>query len=889
MIRTLFSRLLGAFRHRSLENEFDAEVEAHLEMLIAENVRRGMPPEEARQAALRSLGNITQIKESQREGRALPQIETIFADVKYGARILRKNPGFTVVSVLTLTLGIGVTTTVFSAYNAIALKPLPVADPRTVVRLERWFEHFRGDIQYAFSYAEYKYCRDRNDVFTSLVAASWAVPAVADGVEKIQGQLVSANYFSELGVPASIGRSFLPEEDRAPGANPVMVISHSFWERRFHGDPATVGRIVNLNGTAFTVVGVAAREFTGTDVIPRIPDFWVPVSMQQRIAPGRDWLGNPSVMQLQILARLKPGASQSRAAAETAVMIHQFADTYKVVDRTTTVTLQRTALFGNTEDPRFQASAVAMMLIVGMVLLVGCVNIANMLLARGGARQKEISVRLALGASRGRVVRQLLIENFILALLGGIGGLLFSIWTARLLWIALERFVQRFIPDVAVGIDLSPDWHVVIYAMLLALFAGLLFGLSPALQFSRPDLTSSLKEEGGFGARWSRSRLRGLLVGMQVTVSMVLLISAGLLMRGLNRARTADPGYETQSVYLLQADFGAGVKLRLRDRLEKLPELKSVALGTMPLMGTWTTNIVLSTQRGRTLASYASDTYFDLLGIPLIRGRHLTRLEAEQGANLSIVSESAARKFWPAEDPIGKLFKLDMNAEGSLQEFEVIGVASDIRYASLSRVDPAHVYLAPKPAVWNTQLLIRTGGDPRRAIAAVRSVVGSVDRSLQAGMTPMNLEAGPVQLQRYFTQISAGFAAILAVLALILAGVGIYGVMSYLVSQQVKEIGIRVAIGARASDIVFAVVVRGLRPVFYGIALGIAGAAGLSALLHSTLSIPGAADILYGVPFYDPPTFLGLSLFLLIAAAVASTIPARRALNVDPMVALRYE
>ncbi len=889
MIRILFSRLVGALRGRSLEKEFDAEVETHLEMLTADNVRRGMTPDDARQAAVRSMGNITQLKESQREGRAMPQIETILADVKYGARILVKNPGFTLVSVLTLTLGIGVTTTVFSAYNAIALKPLAVTDPASVVRLERWFERSRGDIQYAFSYAEYKYCRDRNDVFTSLVAASWAMPTVADSVEKMQGQLVSANYFSELGVPASIGRTFLPEEDRAPGADPVMVISHSFWERRFHGDPAAVGRILNLNGTAFTIVGVAAQEFTGTDVIPRIPDFWAPVSMQAQIAPGRDLLGDPSVMQLQILARLKPGTSRSRAEAETAVLIHQFADTYKVVDRTTTVTLQRTAMFGNTEDPRFQASAVVVMLIVGMVLLVGCVNIANMLLARGGARQKEISVRLALGASRGRVIRQLLIENFLLAMLGGIGGLLLSVWTARLLWIALGRFVERFIPDVAVGIDLSPDWHVVVYAMLLALLAGLLFGLSPALQFTRPDLTSSLKEEGGLGARWSRSRLRGVLVGMQVTVSMILLISAGLLMRGLLRAQIAEPGYETQSVYLLQADFGAGVKLRLRDRLEKLPELKSVALGTLPLAGTWTTNIILPTQRGRTLASYASDTYFDLLGIPLIRGRHLTRLEAEQGANFSIVSESAARKFWPAEDPIGKLFKLDMNGEGSLQEFQVIGVARDIRYASLSRVDPAHVYLAPKLAVWNTQVLIRTEGDPRRAIAAVRSAAGSIDASLLAGMTPMNLEAGPVQIQRYFTQISAGFAAILAVLALTLAGVGIYGVMSYLVSHQQKQIVIPVAIGARARDILFAVVVRGLRPVFYGIVLGIAGAAGISAFLHSTLSIPGAADMLYGVPFYDPPTFLGLSLFLLIAAAVASLIPARRALNVDPMIALRYE
>ena len=894
MIRVLFSRLMGAFRRRSLDNDFEAELQTHLEMLMAENIQRGMTPDEARQGALRSLGNITRIKESQRDQRALPQIETLFADLKYGARTLQANPGFTLVAVLTLTLGIGVTTTVFTAYNAVALKALPVADPNRVVRLERWFERSRGDIQYAFSYPEYKYCRDRTDVFTSLVATSFPLPAVADGVDKLQGQLVSANYFSDLGVPATVGRTFLPEEDGVPGGNPVMVISHSFWERRFHGDPAIVGRIVNLNGVAFTIVGVTVKEFSGTDVIPRIPDFWAPVSMQAQLAPGRDWLSNPSIMRFQILARLKPTATRSRAEAETAVLIHQFATTYKEADRTTTVTLQRTALFGNTEDPRFQASALAIMLIVGMVLLVGCVNIANMLLARGAARQKEISVRLALGASRGRVIRQLLTESFLLAMLGGVGGLLFSVWTAKLLWIGIEQFVQgRIGADIALGIDLSPDLRVVAYAILLALVSGLMFGLSPALQFSRPDLTSALKEDGGFGARWSRSRLRSLLVGTQVTVSMVLLISAGLLMRGLNRAQIADPGFETRTVYLLQTDFGgdpakaSALELRLRDRLETLPELKSVAIGTMPLLGTWTTDIVTGEQRGRTLASYASDTYFDLLSVPLLRGRYFTRLEAEQGASLSIVSESTARKFWPAQDPIGKHFKLDV--QGSLSEFDVVGIVKDIRYASLTRVDPAHVYLAPKSAGWNTALLVRTEGDPRRAIAAVRSAAGSVDSNLRASLSPMNLETGPVQLQRSFAQISAAFAAILAVLALALAGVGIYGVMSYMVSQQIKEIGVRVALGATAREVLFSVVVRGLRPVFCGIVLGIAAAAGLSAYLHSILALPGASDVLYGVPFYDPATFLGLSAFLLILAAIASTIPARRALNVDPMVALRYE
>ena len=900
MVRTLLSKFLGVFGRRFFDRDFDAEVETHLEMLFEENVRRGMGPNEARQAALRSMGNLTSVKEHQREQRGLPQIETLFADLKYGARMLRANPGFTLIAVLTLTLGIGVVTTVFTAYNAVALKPLPVADPSQVVRLERWFASgSRGDVQYGFSYPEYLYCRDRNDVFTSLVAASGSHAVVADEGVKLAGQLVTANYFTDLGVPAQIGRTFLPEEDRAPGGNPVMVLSNAFWERRFHGDREVTGRVMKLNGVAFTVVGVAAKDFSGTAVIPQTPDFWAPVSMQAQLAPGRDWLNTPGDQQFQILARIKPGIAVRRAEAETATLIRQFAGTYKDADRTTTVTLQRTALLGNTEDVRFQASALAMMLIVGMVLLVGCLNIANMLLARGAARQKEISIRLALGASRGRVIRQLLTESLLLSLIGGAGGLLFSVWTSKLLWIGLEQFLQRtskgFGFDIAVGIDLSPDWRVLAYAMALSLFAGLLFGLSPALQFSRPDLTVALKSEGGFGGGWNRSRLRSLLVATQVTVSMVLLISAGLLMRGLSRAQVAEPGYETRTVESVSGDFGpdpvkaAVVERRLMERFQTLPEVRSIALGTVPLMGTWTANMRIGSERERALAGYASDTYFDLFGIPVVRGRHLTRLESEQEANLAVVSEAAARKFWPGQDPIGRVFKLDTNWHGNYIDFEVIGVAKDVRFASLSRVDVARIYLAPRAGAWNAGLLVRTQGDSRRAVAAIRAAAGTIDPRLQAALSTMNLEAGPVRISRSFAEISALFALILAALALALAGVGIYGVMSYLVSRRVKEIGVRVALGAKAGDVLASVVVRGLRPVFCGLALGVGGAAALSALLHSTLALPGSPDFFYGVPFYDPATFLGLSAFLVVVAAIASAIPARRALKVDPMIALRYE
>ena len=894
MIRALMSKLAAMFRRGAIEEDLDAELTSHLEMLIEENQRRALSEADARYAALRTLGSITRVKEDHRDHRGMPHIETLIADLKYGARTLRANPGFTIVATLTLALGIGVVTTVFTAYNAIALKPLPVANPNQVVRLERWFESgMQGDMQYGFSYPEYEYARGRNGVFESVVAASWPVAVVADRSEKLHAQLVSANYWTGLGVPAQIGRTFLPDEDRVPGANPIMMLSDSFWERKFQRDPSIVGRVVKLNGIAFTVIGVAAKEFSGTSVLPQTPDFWAPLSMQPQLMPGRDWLHAPADQQLQILARLKPGWSLARAESETAVLIRQFATTFKEADPTTRVSLQHTALIGNTEDPRFQGSALAIMLIVGMVLLIGCVNIANMLLARGAARQKEISVRLALGASRSRVIRQLLTESFLLSLIGGGAGLLLSIWTTKLLWIAVERFIrERIGADIVVGLDLSPDARVLAYALFLSLVAGLLFGLSPALQFSRPDLTSALKDEGAFGARWSRSRLRGILVAMQVTVSIVLLISAGLLMRGLNRAHLADPGFETQNIYLLYGDFGANaaaLQRRLRERLETLPEIRNTAMGTMPMSGTWTTHINAGPQRGRTLAGYGSDTYFDLLGIPLVRGRHLTALEADRAASLAIVSESCARKFWPGQDPIGRHFELDMNGRGSFAEFEVIGVAKDVRFANLSRVDVARVYLAPRPGGWNIGLMVRTEGDPRRATAAIRAAAGRVDPKLESGLSMLNLDSGLVELRRSFARISALFSAALAVLALALAGAGIYGVMAYLVSQRTKEIGVRIALGARAEDVLLSVVVRGLRPVFMGLALGIAGAAALSALAHSTLVWPETSDFLYGVPFYDPATFIALPLFVLIIAALASAHPARRALRVDPTIALRYE
>ncbi len=908
--RRLIAKLRNLFRSELSECDLDREVESHLALLADEFKRRGMSPEEARQSARRAFGGVDQAKELSRDERSLLWLEQAWQDLRHACRSLSHTPGFTLVAVITLALGIGVNTTLFTAYNAVTLKPLPVANPKQVVRLERWVQSGGlGDNQYRFSYPEYAYCRDHNDVFSGLVAASWPVRVLAvirNGgsqavdTETLQGELVSANYFSDLGIVARIGRTFLPEEDRAAAGVPVVVLSDSFWHRRFNGHSRILGQVIVMNGVAFAVAGVAQEEFTGTSVGLQIPDFWAPLSAQMRLAPGQDWHNEPTVMQLQILARLRPSIPFKQAQAQADILIRQFATTYQERDRTTAVTLQRTSFLGNTEDIRFQAVVAGLMLVVGMVLLVACANIANMLLARGVARQREIGVRLALGASRSRVVRHLLSETLLLSLAGGMAGLLLSVWTSKLLWVVVQRLLEGPLTGgLIIKLDLSPDLRVFAYALAISILTGVLFGLSPALQSTRPALTAALKDEGTFlGWRLSRPRLRGVLVAAQVTVSTVLLISAGLLLRGMVRSQGAGAGFQTRRVFLLSADLGgtpakaAAMERRLVDRLRTLPPITNMALGHPPLLGTWTPPIIVKGPRasleGRTLASYASETYLDTLGIAILRGRSFTRQEAEKGAHIAIISESTARRFWPEDDPLGKRFQLDLNFRGTLTEYEVVGIARDVRFANLTRIDPAHVYL-PTSSTESYAMLVRVEGDTQTAVAAVRTALAGLDKALLPTLSLVSLEDGPLRIHRSLSQVLAMTGGILASLAVVLAAVGIYGVMAFLVSQRVKEIGIRMALGATPGGVLNAVVVQGLRPVLAGLVLGIAGAAALSWTLHTTLTFPGSSDLFYGVPFYDPATFLGVSFLLVSVAVAASVVPAHRALRVDPVVALRYQ
>ena len=913
-LRRILARLGNLFRNNRAEQELAREVASHLVLMADDIERRGMSREDALLAAKRAYGGVEQVKQAHRNERTLLWLEHTIQDLRHAVRALGRSPVFTLVAIVTIALGVGINTTLFTAYDAVALKPLPVANASSVVRLRRTLEsHMIGDPQYAFSYPEYANLRDHQNVLQDVIAASGPIRVLAAVQDEgsnhaiqfrpAEAEIVSANYFGALGINAMLGRIFGPEENGGPGGNPAVVLSYPFWQRRYHGDMHVLGKALKLGSTSFTVIGVAPPEFTGTDLNPQVPDLWAPVSMQEQLVPGQDWLHKPTDFEFQILARLNPGVAMKQAEAETDALVRQFAATYTWRDHTLAVGMERTAFFGNTNDPRFRAGVGAVMIIFALVLLVACANVTNMLVARGAARQKEISIRLALGASRARVVRHLLTESMLLAIGGGVVGLALAAVSGKLLSIALEQILVRQLgSDFVLSLKLNPDARVLTYALVMSFATGLIFGLSPALQFTKPDLNTSLKDEStSFGRDVTRSRLRGFLIAGQVAVSMLLLSSAGLLIRGLMRSQNAEPGFETNRIYLVRADFGddpikaAAAFHRMVEWFKTLPEVENVSYGTAPMMGTWTPPITIErsgalegSMQDRTLAGYASDTFLNTLGIGLLRGRNFTARESATGAHVAVISASTAHLFWSNEDPLGKRFKLDMHFDGKLTEFEVIGIVTNVRFANLTRVDPARVYLAADPALIQP-IFVSFRGDQQDALSAVWAQLRNHAPDLLASVTFWNVENMLVAPQRTLARALATLGTILALLALSLAGIGIYGVMAYVVSQRTQEIGIRIALGASALRVLQRIAIEGLGPVMSGAVVGLSAGAVLSLLLHRTLAFPGSIDFLYGVSFYDPITFSAIFLFLLLVSLAASLGPALKAIKVDPLVALRYE
>jgi predicted permease len=814
-------------------------------------------------------------------------------DLRYGLRMLARSPAFTAIAVLSLTLGIGANTAIFSLVNAALLRPIPVDEAERLASVFTTDERNPGNLP--LSHLNYKDLRDHNEVFTEMAAISFAQvnwSRVGES-EQIPVQVVTGNYFSLLGAGTSSGRAFLREDDQKP--TPVVVISHGFWERSLGSDAAIVGKTITLNRVPFTIIGVAAQGFTGT-VLGANPSAWVPMSMHDVVQPGFDWYEQRRGLFLFAFGRMKPGVSVAQASANMRTLFGGLAQAFPVENKGRSAAA--VSLLDARLNPQGQAGApvvrlsLILMTVVGIVLLIACANVANLLLARANGRRKEIALRLALGAGRARLIRQLLTESVVLSLLGGAGGLLLAHW---LLAASLGGDLQLPLPVGPDGDDVSIDRQVLLFAIALAVGTGVLFGLAPAIQASRPDVVPVLKHEvvpagtahrgiAGFFA------MRQALVVAQIALSLVSLIAAGVFLQSLTRSEQTDTGFETSGVLVMNFNLGREGYTEERGqifyeqaalRVAAVPGVLHAAMAQSPPLAGGLLRSVFpegqdTTTGDRILVQVNSVSvgYFDTIGIPLVRGRDFTPGDAAGRPLVVVINETMAERFWPGQDAIGRRFKFF----GDDQFTTVIAIARNSKYNGVAE-DPIPFIYQPVLQNYTPQatLLVRAAGNAGALAPTVRHEVRQIDPTLSL----FNIRTLEEQVFDSLAPLRTNVIVIAAFggLALILATIGIYGVASYMVTQRTREIGVRMALGARRASVLRLILGHGLVLVAAGVAAGLLGGSALMSLIPAALAP--------NVDVRDPMTFAGTAGLLATVAIIASAIPAYRATLIDPLTAMR--
>jgi predicted permease len=880
-LRALFIRLAGHIRKDRQEREFAAEMESHLQMHIEDNLRAGMSAAEARREALMKLGGVEQTKEAYRERRGLPFLETLFQDLRFAIRMLAKNPGFTAVAILTLALGIGANTVVFSVVNALLLRPLPVEQPNELAFLEN---ARYGPSQ---SFPNYKDIRDRNRTFAGLLGYRIAPMELetAGRANRIWGYLATGNYFDVLGVKPALGRFFTQREDLNPGGSPFAVLSYSAWQSLFGADPGIAGKTIRINRSPYTVLGVAPPDFHGTELF-YWPQVWVPMMMEPQIEAGRPWLDNRNTWNTWVVGRLKPNVSPAQAEADLNAVAAELARQYPTENEGLTFRLAKPGLIGDLIGGPAKASALGILALAALVLLASCTNLASMLTARAADRQREIAIRLAIGAGRGRVVRQVLTEALVLSLAGGGAGYLLAMFLSQ----ALSRW--RAPMDFPLQYDVTPDWRVFLFALAGSLVAAGLFGSAPAWRASKADPNAVLR---GSSKTWGRSRLalRDILVVVQVALCFVLVSSSLLSLRGLQRALNLHLGFESQHVSVAAFELGlagyseeqgSAFQRRALSVVRSLPGVESAAYSnSVPLSmdqshtGVFPedkTDLRPSDRIGVTFYQ-VSPGFFATLGTKLLTGRDLNWHDDAKSPQVAVVNVAFAKRVLHTENAVGKRFR--GGVRGPLAE--VVGIVEDGKYDSLTESQQPVVFWSILQSYNSTTTLeVRSSRPATEIVREIRGTISGLDPELPLYGT------GSLEQMLGFaffpTRAAAVALSAFGVLAMMLAATGVYGLMSYAVSRRAKEIGVRMAFGAHRVHVLRLVLGKTTLLLAFGSVIG---------LILALAMGPVIASIVYQAQPHDPAVMMTVWATIALLGLFSSLSPVRRALRTDPIVALRYE